>query len=257
MKGLMAVMMITLLCGTAALAGPLEFFVGGGPSAAALGDINTNIEVINAIIRDLNDTPIYDGAVPVLPSLGNGLSYQAGERYWITDRFALGGKLEYFQARSTTAGTYTTIATSDVSNINVDLRCQSIGLIFGGRFTFLDVGLRLAIDLGVGYYYSGLDTSITFEIPADYPPLSIQLPNGNGHYNGSSIGIEGGVSLSFPLTNWLNVGTSVLYRSLTVQQVADAQGNGFDMDGDGMAEVVDLSGITVQFTISLDIDLAL
>ncbi len=256
MKGLMPVMIITLLWGTVAFAGPLEFFVGGGPSAAALGDINANIDVVNAIIADLNETPTVDGNVPALPSLGNGLSYQAGERYWLNDFLALGGKLEYFQARSETAGTYTTIAPSEVSDIAIDLRCQSVGLIFGGRLMFLNAGLMLAVDFGVGYYYSGLDTAIAFEMPTDYD-ISIQLPNGDGHYNGSSVGIEGGVSLSFPLTSWFNVGTSVLYRSLTVQQVTDAQGNGFDMDGDGAAEVVDLSGITVQFTISIDIDIAL
>jgi len=37
----------------------------------------------------------------------------------------------------------------------------------------------------------------------------------------------------------------------------DAEGNGFDFDGDGTAEVADFSGITVQFTIALDINLSL
>lgn len=256
MKGLVTVTVITLLWGTVAIAGPLEFFAGAGPSAAALGSINEGINVVNVIIKDLNSDPRYNGDVPRLPNLGSGLEYSAGERYWVTDNFALGGELTYFKSTSATAGTYT-VSSSEVSTEAINLQCQSIGLLVGGRFTFLDIGLRLAVDLGVGYYYSGFNTNITFEMPSTYNPINIHLPSGKGHYNGASLGIEGGVSLSFKLLDWLNVGTSVLYRSLTVQHLADADGNGFDFDGDGTAEVADFSGITVQFTIALDINLSM
>ena len=93
-------------------------------------------------------------------------------------------------------------------------------------------------------------------MPSDYH-LSITLPSGEGHYNGSSFGVEGGISLSFPITDWLNVGTSILYRYLTVQHMSDAEGIGFDFDGDGKDEVADFSGITVRFAIALDINLSL
>lgn len=255
MKGLVTVTVITLLWGTVAIAGSLEFFAGAGPSAAALGGINEGIDVVNVIIGDLNGDPRFDGDVPTLSHLGSGLAYSAGERYWITDRFALGGELTYFKSTASTSGSYNT--SSEVSNIALNLQCQSIGLLIGGKFTFLDLGLRLAIDLGVGYYYSGFNTDITFEMPSAYNPINIQLPAGKGHYNGSSLGIEGGISLSFPITEWLNVGTEVLYRSLTVQRLADGDGNGFDFDGDGTAEVADFSGITVRFNIAVDINLSL
>jgi len=257
MKGLVTVTVITLLWGMMAIAGPLEFFAGAGPSAAALGSINEGIDVVNIIIGDLNTDPRFDGDVPILPSLGTGLAYSAGEFYWITDRLALGGELTYFKSTSTTSGAYDTVSTSEVSNVALDLQCQSIGLLIGGKFTFLDLGLKLAVDLGVGYYYSGFNTAITFEMPSAYNPINIQLPAGEGHYNGSSLGIEGGISLSFPITDWLNVGTAVLYRSLTVQRLADGEGNGFNFDGDGTAEVADFSGITVRFNIAVDINLSL
>jgi len=256
MKGLVTVTVITLLWGTVAIAGSLEFFAGAGPSAAALGSINDGIAAINMIIGDLNSDPRYAGPVPELSNFGSGLAYKAGERYWITDRLALGGEFTYFKSTTATSGTYTA-SSDEVSNVSLNLQCQSIGLLIGGRFTFLDIGLRLAVDLGVGYYYSGFNTAITFEMPSDYHPINIQLSSGDGHYNGSSLGIEGGISLSFPIADWINVGTSVLYRSLTVQRLVDAEGNGFDFDGDGTAEVADFSGITVQFTIALDIDLSL
>jgi hypothetical protein len=257
MKGLVTVTVITLLCGTLAIAGPLEFFAGAGPSAATLGSINDGIETVNNIIRDLNNDPRYEGDVPELGHLGSGLAYSAGERYWITDRFALGGKLTYFRAATVTSGAYETVNVTEVSNVSLDLKTQSIGLLVSAKFVFLDVGLRLAADLGVGYYYSGFETAITFEMPSSYAPISIELPSGDGHYNGSSFGIEGGISLYFPIADWVNVGTSVLYRSLTVQHLRDSEGRGLDFDGDGTTEVADLGGITVEFTIALNIDISL
>jgi hypothetical protein len=257
MKGLVTVTLITLLWGTLAVAGPLEFFAGGGPSAAALGSINDGIDTVNNIIRDLNEDPRFNGEVGKLPNLGSGFAYTAGERYWLTDRLALGGELTYFRATTATSGTYETLGVTESSEISLDLKAQSIGFLASGKFIFLDAGLRLVADLGVGYYYSGFQTAITFEMPSSYDPISIDLPSGNGHYNGSSFGIEGGMSLSFPIADWLKVGTSVLYRSLTVQRLRDGNGTGFDFDGDGTTEVADFSGITVKFTIALDINITL
>ena len=231
MKGLVTVTVITLLWGTLAVAGPLEFFAGAGPSAATLGSINDGIDTVNNIIRDLNDDPRYEGSVLELPHLGSGLFYNAGERYWITDRLALGGMLTYYKATTATNGAYDVVGVTETSDVSIDLKAQSVGLLATGKFVFLDVGLRLAADVSVGYYYSGFHTAITFEMPSTYDPISIELPSGQGHYNGSSFGIEGGICLSFPIADWINVGTSVLYRSLTVQQLTDSEARGFDFDG--------------------------
>jgi len=257
MKGLVTVTVITLLCGTVAFSGTLEFHAGAGPSAAALGSINAGIDVVNIITGDLNTDPRFDGEVPMLPHMGSGLAYSAGERYWITGNLALGGEVSYFKSASSTSGSYSTTGSSEVSNVAIDLQCQSVGVLIGGQFVFLDVGLRLAANLGVGYYYSGFNSSITFEMPSAYHPINIHLSSGDGHYNGSSLGIEGGVSLSFPLADWINVGAGLSYRSLTVQHLSDSDGTGFDFDGDGTTEVADFSGITVQFNIALDINLSL
>ena len=255
MKGLVTVTVITLLCGTVAFSGTLEFHAGAGPSAAALGSINAGIDVVNIIIGELNTDPRFDAEVSMLPYLGSGLAYSAGERYWITGNLALGGEVSYFKSASSTSGSYSN-GSSEVSNVAIDLQCQSVGVLIGGQFVFLDVGLRLAANLGVGYYYSGFNSSITFEMPSDYH-LNIHLPSGDGHYNGSSLGIEGGVFLSFPLADWINVGAGLSYRSLTVQHLSDSDGTGFDFDGDGTTEVADFSGITVRFNIALDINLSL
>ncbi len=257
MKGLVTVIVITLLWGTLAIAEPLEFFAGAGPSAATLGSINGGIDTVNNIIADLNDDPRFEGEVAPLAHLGSGFAYSAGERYWITDRLALGGELTYFRATTATSGSYETVGVTESSDVSLDLKAQSIGLLASGKFVFLDVGLRLVADLGVGYYYSGFKTAITFQMPTSYAPISIDLPSGYGHYNGSSFGIEAGMSLSFPIVNWLKVGTSVLYRSLTVQHLRDSDGHGFDFDGDGITEVADLGGITVKFTMALDINISL
>jgi hypothetical protein len=259
MKGLVAVFLITtvLLCSVVVSAGSLELYMGGGPSTASCGEINTDIDLFNTIITELNDTPIVTGDVPLLDNLGSGIAYQAGERFWLSDRFALGGKLEYFRASTATSGTYTAIEGSETSTIALDLDCYSVGLILGGRYTFLDAGIRLSADLGVGYYYTGLTSAITFEIPTEYPPISFQPQEGEGRYTGSAFGFEGGITLSFNLTDWFEVGTSLFYRNCTLAEMSTAQGTHLDLDGDDSREGVDLGGITVQFTLTIDIDLSL
>jgi len=104
MKGLVAVVGLVLLAGMGAYAGDLEMFAGAGPGGAALGEINAAITLYNAIIADLNETPTIDGTVPLIPHLGAGIGYYAGEQFWMTDSLAIGGKLEYFRTETSTSG---------------------------------------------------------------------------------------------------------------------------------------------------------
>jgi len=258
MKGLVGVMGV-ILWSVTLFAGGLAPFVGVGPGGAALGDINQAITLFNHIIADLNDTSkntsTIDGTVPRLPKLGSGLTYQAGERFWIFNNMSIGGKAEYFRTASSTAGAYTA-ADGETSSIKLDLDCSFVGFVLSGRFNFLDYGLVLSGHGGIGYYYSGFSTDITFEMPSGYPPISTYPPEGKWHYNNSAVGIEAGISLSYPLTQWFAVGADLTYRALTMPTLTDAHGTGLDLDGDGTPERIDLSGISVQFTVSLAIDLS-
>ncbi len=258
MKGLVTVGAVLILWAAMLTAGPIEIYFSGGPSAAALDEINAIKDRINAIITLLNDTiallpEIITGEVEELDSIGGGIAYQAGERFWLSDRFALGGKLEGFRTSTSTAGTYVSTVDSEVS---IDLNCYAVGFLLSGRYDFLNAGVILSAELGAGYYYSGFNRAITFQIPPEYPDAISGLPpEGEGRYSGSTLGFEGGLSLSFPITDWLAVGSSLFYRSLTLGEMRDRQGNSLDLDGDGTPEKVDLGGITVQFTFSLIIDL--
>lgn len=257
MKGLVTVGAVLILWAAMLTAGPIEIYFSGGPSAAALGEINAIKDRINAIITLLNDDiallPEITGEVEKLDSIGSGIAYQAGERFWLSDRFALGGKLEGFRTSTSTAGVYTS---SETSQISIDLNCYAVGFLVSGRYDFLDAGVVLSAELGAGYYYSGFNRAITFQIPPEYPTaISWLPPEGEGRYSGFALGFEGGLSLFFPITDWLRVGSSLFYRSLTLGGMRDRQGNSLDIDGDGTPEKVDLSGITVQFTFSLVVDL--
>lgn len=258
MKGLVTVGAVLILWVAMLTAGPIEIYFSGGPSAAALDEINAIKDRINAIITLLNDNiallPEITGEVEELDSIGGGIAYQAGERFWLSDRFALGGKLEGFRTSTSTAGTYVSTVDSEVS---IDLDCYAVGFLLNGRYDFLNAGVILSAELGAGYYYSGFNRAITFQIPPEYPDAISGLPpEGEGRYSGSTLGFEGGLSLSFPITDWLAVGSSLFYRSLTLGEMRDRQGNSLDLDGDGTPEKVDLGGITVQFTFSLIIDLS-
>jgi hypothetical protein len=257
MKGLVTALAVLILWAAMLTAGPIEIYLSGGPSAVALDEINTIRGRINAIITELNDAiallPEITGEVEQLDSIGGGIAYQAGERFFVSDRFALGGKLEGFRTSTSIAGVYTS---SETSEISIDLDCYTVGFLLGGRYDFLDAGVILSAELGAGYYYSGFNRAITFQIPPEYlPAISGLPPEGEGRYSGSSLGFEGGLSLSFPITDWLVVGSSLFYRWLTLGGMRDQEGNSLDIDGDGTPEKVDLSGITVQFTFSLIIDL--
>lgn len=169
---------------------------------------------------------------------------------------SVGGKVEYFHTASSTSGAYTPIGGGETSPIKIDLDCSFVGFVLSGRFNFLNYGVVLSGHGGVGYYYSGFSTDITFEMPSGYPPISVHPQEGKGHYNNSAVGIEAGLSLFYPLTQWFTVGAALTYRALTVPTLTDAHGTGLDLDGDGTAERIDLSGISVQFTVSLAIDLS-
>lgn len=255
MKGLVAVVGLVLLAGMGAFAGDLELFVGAGPGGAALDEINSRITLFNVIIADLNDNPTIDGTVPPVPNLGSGIAYQAGERFWVTDSFAIGGKLEYFRTETSTSGSYT--SGGETSQIAIDLGCSFVGFVLTGEFNFLSHGLTLGVQGGIGYYYSGFTTAITFQMPSGYRSISVHPQEGEGHYNNQSVGFEVGLSLTYPVTEWIGIGADLTYRALTAPTITDAQGTGLDLDGDGTAERIDLSGISVQFRVSLAIDLSL
>ncbi len=255
MKGLVAVVGLVLLLGVVASAGGLELFAGAGPGGAALDDINAKITLFNHIIADLNETPTIDGNVPLIPNLGSGITYQAGERFWVTDSFAVGGKLEYFRTETSTSGSY--VESDETSKIAIDLGCSFIGFVLAGQFNFFSYGLTIGVHGGIGYYYSGFTTSITFQMPSSYPPISLYPQEGEGHYNTQSLGFEAGISFGYQLSEWLGLTADITYRALTAPTITDAHGTGLDLDGDGTAERIDLSGISVQFGVSLAIQLPL
>jgi hypothetical protein len=254
MKGRMAVgaTVILLLAAVAAWGGPLELYFGAGPSLATLGAINNGvIQAFNVLITELDTEPTITGTVTPLRSLGTTISYQAGERYWLSDRFGLSGGIDFAHMGTATSGSYSSSSSAETSSIDVALGCSTIGFIVSGRYTFLDAGIQLSADLGFGYYLVGFNSDITFQIPSDYPPLSISPTQGKGSYHGSSYGIQGGLILGIPVTSSLGLNICIGYRSLVPAAMTDAQGQLLDLDGDGSPEPIDLSGINVRFDLSL------
>jgi len=259
MKGLATGLFAILLIGAATSAGPLEMAIGGGPAAISLKEINGSIGVINTVIDLLNETfavhPDVTGSVGRLDPMSSGLTFCAEEWYWLNGWFAFGGKFEYLRSASAISGEY---HGSAVSKIDIALGLNGVGIVFGGRATFLDMGLVLAAQAGVGYYYAMFDRSVVFEIPSEYPDvISVVPPEGAGRYTGGTFGLELGISLFYPLTDWFSLGSSISYRSASVDRVADRAGEGLDLDGDGVTERLDLDGISVQFTFSVSFDLSL
>jgi hypothetical protein len=49
----------------------------------------------------------------------------------------------------------------------------------------------------------------------------------------------------------------VIYRTADVDSLKTAQGVALDLNGDGQSESVNLSGLAVEFTFSINIDLSL
>ncbi|MFC2078231.1 hypothetical protein ACFLTM_05435, partial [Candidatus Bipolaricaulota bacterium] len=138
------------------------------------------------------------------------------------------------------------------------LGVTAVSALLGARVSFLDAGLRLAAEGGFGYYYVLLDSSTIFEIPVEYPDaISGVPPDEEERFTGSSLGFEVGLNLSYPIAQWLSIGSTVTYRSATVNSVANSAGDELDLDGDGTREPIDLDGITVRLVLSLNIDLSL
>ena len=259
MRRLASVLLFVLLASLTGVAGPLEMWIGGGPAATSLDELNAAITVFNTLITHLNDTfavhPDVSGVVGSLDPMLSGLSLRAGERYWLTDWFAVGAQVEYISSTSATFGQY---QGSSTSTIDIGLGFHNVGFLLSSRFMFLDMGLQLGAEAGVGYYHSVVTRDVTFEIPVEYTDGVSGVPaDGSGRFTGGTIGFEGGISLAYPVTPWFTIGSLLTYRSATVPSLSDSQGGLLDIDSDGTSESINLSGITVQLTFSINIDLSL
>jgi len=257
MKGLASVLLVVVFSGITAIAGPLELGFGGGPSFTSLDSFNESIGVFNALIESLNETfevhPDVTGTVAPMPFIGTGMYLSASEQYRLTDWFALGAHVEYTGSSSSTVGFY---QGNEISQIDVSYRSHVLGVVLGGDVTFVDLGLRLGATGGVGYFHTILDRNVIFEIPAEYPEAIAGLPpEGEGRFTGGAFGLEAGITLTYPLFDWLTIGTQVIYRTAEVGSLNTAQGIEMDLNGDGQGESVNLGGIAVEFTFSINIDL--
>jgi len=259
MKGLASVLLAVVLMGVAGIAGPLEMGLGAGPSFTSLDSFNESIGVLNTLIEHLNETfdvhPDVTGTVTPMPSVGTGLYLSAGEQYRLTDWFGFGAHVEYAGSSSSTTGIY---QGSEISQVDLSYRSHILGAVLGGDITFVDLGLRLGVTAGVGYFYTILDHKVVFQIPAEFPDAIAGLPpEGEGRYTGGAFGLEAGITLSYPILDWFTIGTRVIYRSAEIDSLANSQGIALDLNGDGISESVNLSGLAVQFTFSINIDLSL
>ena len=254
MKGLACCALAVVLCGCAAVAaGSLETSLGAGFTSLSLGDVNASIGAIDSVLANWNLTPTLDGGVPPLGPMQAGASYSAGERFWVLDNLALGGTIETFRASSATQGSYT--GGGRTAQVSISLDCRSVGLVFGAHVKLASLGVDLGADVGVGYFYSGFSTDVTFQTPSGVPPVSIRPRQGQDHYNASSLGLEGGLSLSFDVSDWLGIGAMIAYRWVGKAAMSDAAGNPLDIDGDGVTDQVDLSGVVIRLALSLTINL--
>ncbi len=259
MKGLASVLIGIVLMGITAIAGPLELGLGAGPSFTSLDSLNESIGALNSLIEHLNETfavhPDVQGTVDPMPSMGTGLYLSAVEQYRLTDWFALGAHVEYMSSSSGTVGVY---QGSETSQIDLSYRSHVLGGVLRGDATFVNLGLRLGAIGGVGYFYTILDRKVVLQIPTEYPDTIAGLPpEGEGRYTGGTVGLEAGISLSYPILQWFTIGTQVIYRSANIPALHDQQGAGLDLNGDGQSESLNLSGFAVQFSFSINIDLSL
>ncbi len=257
MKGLASVLGI-LLFSAAALAGPLEASISGGPATASLDDINTSILVFNTLITHLNETlaviPGVSGTVGTLAPMISGMTLRTSERYWIADSIALTGGFEYYHVSTATKGQY---IGAETSTIDVSASLTNLNFLVGSRVKFLDAGLRLAGDVEAGYFYSTLDHSVVFQIPSEYPgAISGVPPEGEGRHSGGTFGVEVGLSVAYPILDGFSVEALLSYRWATVPSLRDAAGNVLDFDGNGTPESVGLEGMSVQIGFSLALDLS-
>ncbi len=268
MKGLASGTIILLasaaiLAGAAAIASaaaqPFEVSIGGGPTTMSLDDINTSILLFNALITHLNETlaviPGMSGAVDALEPLYSGMSVRASERYWVTDWLALTGCFEYGRAATATRGQYQGAATS---TIDIAATLSNLSVLAGARLRFLDVGLRLAADAAVGYFYSTFDHAVTFQIPSEYPDAIAGVPpQGEDRHSGGTFGLSAGLSLSYPLFEEFSVEALVGYRWADVPILRNAAATALDLDGNGTSESATLDGLSMQIGFTLALDLSL
>lgn len=259
MKGLASVLLVLVLWGIAATAGPLELGFGAGPSFTSLDSFNESIGVFNALIDLLNETfgvhPDVSGTVEPMPKMGSGVYLSAAENYRLTDWLALGAHVEYSRSSSSTIGFY---QGSEISQIDVAFNSHVLGVVLGGDITFVDLGLRLGASGGVGYFHTIFDRRAVFQIPEEYPEFIAGIPpEGEGRYTGGTFGLEAGITLSYPIFEWFTIGTNVIYRTAEIGSLSTSQGAEMDLDGDGQGESVNLSGLAVEFTFSINIDLSL
>ena len=259
MKWLASVLLVLLMLSITGIAGPLEMGFGIGPSFTSLDSLNDSIGVFNALIDHLNETvdvhPDLSGTVVPMPTMGTGMYLSASEHYRLLDWFALGAHVEYMGSSSTTIGFY---QGSEISQIDVAYDSHVLGAILGGEVTFVDLGLRLGAIAGAGYFHTIVDRKVVFQIPAEYPDAIAGLPpEGEGRYTGGAFGLEAGISLSYPIFKWFTIGTEVVYRTAEVKSLKTSQGIGMDLDGDGQNDALNLSGLAVQFTFAINIDLSL
>jgi hypothetical protein len=258
MKGL-ASLPVILLLGWSALAGPLELSISAGPAATSLNDINTAILVFNTLITHLNETlaviPGVSGHVDPLAPMISGIALRASERYWVADWIAFSGRFEYSRLATSTRGQY---QGAEASTIDVSAGLHNLSVLVGSRVEFLDVGLRLSGDVAVGYFYTTFDHAVVFEIPSEYPDaISGVPPQGEGRHAGGTLGLEVGLSMSYPVADGLSIEALLAYRSATIPVLADAAGQSLDLDGNGAPESATLDGLSVQVGFSLAIDLSL
>jgi len=259
MKGLATALLFVGLTHLTVMAGPLELSIGGGPSVISLDEINESVGIFNALITHLNETfavhPDVTGAVDLVSPMSGGMYLHAAERYWLTDWFALGGHIGYVDASASTTGFY---EGSEISEIGIDLGFHSVGGVVVGEATLVDVGLRLGVFGGVGYYHAILDCRTLFEIPVEYPDVIAGVPpNCEGRFSGGSIGFEAGISLTYPVAPWFMIGSRFSFRSARIAELTDTTARVLDLDGDGTGESISLSGLIVQLTVSINIDLSL
>ncbi len=259
MKGLASVLIGIVLVGGTAVAGPLELGLGVGPSFTSLDSFNESITTLNTLIEHLNETfevhPDVSGTIVPLSDMGTGWSLFASERYRLTDWFALGAHVEYTRASSDTIGFY---QGNEISQIDISYRSHILGLVLGGDVTFVDLGIRLGAFGGIGYFHTIFDHKVVFQVPEEYPDIIAGLPpEGDDRYTGGALGFEAGLSLSYPIVEWLTVGTHVLYHTGTVDSLTTSLDIPLDLDGDGSAESLSLNGLAVMFTFSINIDLSL
>jgi hypothetical protein len=251
--------LVILLIGGTAWAGPLELALGGGPATTSLDDVNTSILVFNTLIAHLNETlavvPGVSGHVQILPPMNSGASFRASERYWAADWIAFTGAFEYYSLSTATRGQY---IASETSTIDVSVALSTIAVLAGARIEFLDAGLRLAADASFGYFYSTCSHAVTFEIPSEYPDVIAGVPpEGEGHYSGGTFGAEAGLSIAYPIVDGVCVEALVAYRWANVPALRDATATSLDLDGNGTPESAGLDGLSVHIGFSIAIDLSL